>query len=79
MCTITLRRTAGGLTYELAGVVTDNTRVDAVAKAFKQLFSPQLYPHVVRWLLQELEHDSAYVALKVFPQFTQYYRSRQQG
>jgi len=71
MCTITLRRTAGGLTYELSGVVTDNTRVDAVAEAFGQLWAPNMYPHVVRWLLQELERDSAYVALKVFPQFTQ--------
>ena len=70
MSTITLRRTAGGLTYELSGAPADQ-RVDAVAEAFRQLFSANMYPHVVRWLLQELEHDSAYAALKVFLQFTQ--------
>ena len=70
MCTITLRRTAGGLTYETTGAPADQ-RVGGVVEAFRQLFSTNMYPHVVRWLLQELEHDSAYVALKVFPQFTQ--------
>ena len=72
MSTITIRHAAGGLTYELSGAPADQ-RVDAVAEAFRQLFSANMYPHVVRWLLQELEHDSAYVALKVRPQFTQYF------
>ena len=64
MSTITIRHAAGGLTYELSGVPTDQ-RVDAVVEAFRQLFAANMYPHVVRWLLQELEHDSAYVSLKV--------------